>query len=84
MPEREIDSAFSAEIGYPIPGEYAFNPDYDVFPEGVRYELKVVRGTLHVFVEYGFTTIIDDADVHGPCMKVDSDVELMLVLIESH
>ena len=91
MPTSDVRSRFyydrpslRAEVCHPVPGKDAFNADYQIFSEIVGHKFQIVSRTFHVFVEYGFTGIIDDTYVHRSCMKIDSDVKLMLVLIESH
>ena len=84
MSQREIDSTLRTEICNPVPGEDAFNADYNVLSESVCHKLQIISGTFHVFVEYSFTDVVDDTDVHRSCVKVDTNVKLMLVLIESN
>ena len=84
MPQREIDSLFRTEICNPIPGKNAFNADYNVFSKSIGHKFQIISGTFHVFVEYSFSDVVDDTDVHRSCVKVDSNVKLMLILIESH
>ena len=84
MSQRKIDSTLRTEICNPVPGEDAFNADYNVFSKSISHKLQIISGSFHVFVEYSFTDVVDDTDVHRSCMKVDSNVKLMLVLIESH
>ena len=84
MPQGKVDTVFGTEVCNPVPGKNALNADYNIFSECVCYEFQIFCGTGHVLVEYGFTKIVDDTDIHSPCMQVDSNVKLMLVLIESH
>ena len=57
---------------------------FRVLSKSIGHKLQVISGTFHVFVEYSFSDVVDDTDVHRSCVKVDSNVKLMLVLIESH
>ena len=84
MSQREIDSTLRTEICNPVSGKNAFNADYNVFSKSIGHKLQIISGTFHVFVEYSFSAVVDDTDVHRSCMKVYSNVKLMLVLIESH
>ena len=84
MPKCKIDSTLRTEICNPIPGKNAFNADYNVFSKSIGHKFQIISGTFHVFVEYSFSDVVDDTDVHRSCMKVDTNVKLMLVLIESH
>ena len=84
MSQCKIDSLLRTEICNPVLGEDAFNANNNVLSESVCHKLQIISGTLHVFMEYGFSDVIDDTDIHRPCMQVDSNVKLMLVLIESH
>ena len=58
--------------------------DNNVLSKSIGYKLQIVPGTFHVFVEYSFTDVVDNTDVHRSCVKVDTNVKLMPVLIESH
>ena len=69
MPQREIDSLFRTEICNPVPGEDAFNADYNVFSKSIGHKLQIISGTFHVFVEYSFSAVVDDTDVHALIKK---------------
>ena len=69
MPEREIDSLFRTEICNPVPGEDAFNADYNVFSKIIGHKFQIISGTFHVFVEYSFSDVVDDTDVHALIKK---------------
>ena len=84
MSQREIDSTLRTEICNPVPGKNAYNADYNVFSKSIGHKFQIISGTFHVFVEYSFSDVVDDTDVHRSCVKVDSNVKLMLFLIESH
>ena len=84
MSQCKIDALFRTEICNPVSGKDAFNADYNVFSKSIGHKLQIISGTFHVFVEYSFSAVVDDTDVHRSCVKVDTNVKLMLVLIESH
>lgn len=84
MSKCKIDSTLRTEICNPIPGKNSFNADYNVFSKSIGHKFQIISGTFHFFVEYSFSDVVDDTDVHRSCVKVDSNVKLMLVLIESH
>ena len=84
MSQCKINSFFCTKVCNPVPGEDALNAENNVLSKSIGHKLQIISGTVHVFVEYSFTDVVDDTDVHRSCEKVDSNVKLMLVLIESH
>ena len=69
MPKCKINSVFCTEICNPVPGEDAFNTDYNVFSKIIGHKFQIISGTFHVFVEYSFSDVVDDTDVHALMKK---------------
>ena len=69
MSQREIDSTLRTEICNPVPGKNAFNADYNVFSKSIGHKFQIISGTFHVFVEYSFSAVVDDTDLHALIKK---------------
>jgi hypothetical protein len=78
------DVFLCAEIGDPVPGEHAFNGHSDVFPitfDGFKEDLGV---SSDIALKDDVSLLVEDAEVHGLCMKIDSAVILVLLGVEIH
>jgi hypothetical protein len=84
MTEDEGDLFLQAEISQPVPGEDAFGGNDDVITIGSDDREERIRIRREVFVDDGFSCAGEDADIHGPGMKVDPAVVLMFTVVESH
>jgi len=84
MAQDEGDRLLSAEIGEPIPDEHALDCDDDILPVGLDSPKKGIRRDLTVFVEHGVALLIQDAQVHGSGVQIDSAIKFVLVGVESH
>jgi len=81
--EDEGELLLGADVSKPVPDEHALNRDNDIFPVRCYCPKEGLRCGFAVLVEDGLALPVQDADVHGPGMKVDSAVELMLFGVES-
>ena len=84
MSESEGDGTVATEIGDPVPGKDAFDADDDIGSIGQNDVLEAFWRSSHILVEYDIAIIVHDTDVHRPCVKVDSDVKLVVFFVESH
>ena len=82
--QDEEDFFSSAEIREPIPGEHAFNRDYDILPvrSNELQESIGIRRQVAMYENVAFA--VQDADIHRSCVKVNSAVILVLLSVESH
>ena len=68
-PQDKVDTVFGTEVCNPVPGEDAFNADYNVFSKSIGHKFQIISGTFHVFVEYSFSAVVNDTDVHALIKK---------------
>ena len=68
----------------PIPAEDAFYGHEHIRHIGLDGVVEMVDVGRKVPVETCSAILVDDADVHRPCVKIDSGVELMVLRVESH
>ncbi len=84
MTEDKGDVFLCAEISDPVPGEDAFNGHHDVFPvsfDGFKEDFGVGSD---IALKDDIPFLVEDAEVHGLCMKIDSAVILVLFGVEIH
>jgi len=67
-----------------VPTKDTFNPDNDVFQKGKHQFKKQLRIGFNVLMHFGFTFLIDDADLHFSCVQIDPAVIFVLLVVESH
>ena len=84
MTENESDLFSSAQIGEPVPGEDAFDRDDDLFPIRCNRLEKGIGFGLHVAMKYDRASLVEDTEVHGSSVQINSAVMRMLLRIESH
>jgi hypothetical protein len=82
--EDEGDVFFIAEVSEPIPGEHALDGDDDVFAVGFDGLKEGIGLSVDVLVEHDVPVLVEDTEIHGSGMEVDTAVELMLLRVESH
>ena len=73
-----------AQIGDPVPGEDAFNGHNDIFSvifDGMEKD-PWIRSDIALKSDVPF--LVEDAQVHGLCMKIDSAVIFVLLSVEIH
>jgi hypothetical protein len=82
--QNELDADAAAQIRYLVPGEDALNGQGQVFTVRLEHISESLYRSRHVSVYKDCSFMVHDADVHCPCMQIDTAVELMLFCIESH
>jgi len=83
VPEDKGDVLPSAEVGKPVPGEEAFHGDDDVLAVRGDDLEEGLRSGGHVLVHEHVPRGVEDADVHGACMQIDSAVVSVMLCVES-
>ena len=86
MSQQERQIPGGTEIGEPVPVEGGFATDDEVaFAERSHREKKLLRHFgVKVFVEMLFAGVINDANVHGVGVEIDSAVVFVLLFVEFH
>jgi len=82
--EDEGDAVLGTEVGEPIPGEHAFDGDDEtvaIRSDGIE-EGAGLSGKLAV--QERLTGVIEDAQVHGPCVQIDAAVESVRLDVKAH
>jgi hypothetical protein len=82
--EDEGDVLLCAEISDPVPGEDTFNGHNDIFSvsfDGFKKDFWICSD---ISLKRDTPFLVDDTEVHGLCMKIDSAVILVLFGIEIH
>jgi hypothetical protein len=82
--EDEGDVFFSTEVGKPVPGEHAFDSDNDVFSVCFDSLKEGIGLSVNILVKQDVPVLVEDTEIHGSGMKVDTAVEFMLLRVESH
>ncbi len=84
MTKHKRDGFPVTQIGEPVPNEHAFDGDDDILPIGLDGPEKGLRIRSDVFVQQGVALLIQDTDVHGSGVQIDTAIELVLLGIEFH
>jgi len=84
MAKNEGDSFLNAKISYPVPCEHAFYCYNDIFPERLDDSEKNISISIDVSVQPDLPFCIKDAEIHFPCVKIDSAIILVLFGVKSH
>src|SRR5262245_54331931 len=74
MTEDEGDLVLGAEVGEPVPGVGALAGDRAVGAKGIEGGEEGVGVGRQVASEPGVALLVEDDDVHGPCVQVDAAV----------
>lgn len=84
MAEDEGDPFIGTEIGQPVPGEHAFGGHHQIL--AVRFDQTQKRfwTSRDVLMHDNIASRIEDADVHGAGMQIDTAIMLMLLGVKSH
>ena len=82
--EDEGDALLGAEVRQPVPGEDALHGDHEVVAVGGDRPQEALRIAGEVAVEEHLALLVEDADVHGSRVQVDSAVVLVCFGVESH
>ena len=90
MPQHELDLFLLAKVGQPVPGKHRAptegwsrrrRPDRCGTVNQIQ---KVIGARLQIAMHENLARLIDDAAVHFSGMQVDSAVEWVLLIVESH
>jgi hypothetical protein len=82
MPKDEGNAFLGTEVSQPVPREETFDSDDDIIPiQGNGPEPRVWTG-FHILVYQHLTGLVQDTDVHRPCVQVDPTIRLMLLGVE--
>jgi len=84
MTENKSDAFAGADIGQPVPGENAFNGHNDLIPKRSDRFQKRIRIRLHVAMKNDRAGLVQNAEVHGSRVQINSAVMRMLLRIEFH
>ena len=84
MPARSSAAILGASIRQPVPRENAFDGDSDVVPERTDRLKQQFRVCLHVAMKNDRAGLVENAQVHGSCVQINSAVMRMLLRIEFH
>jgi hypothetical protein len=82
--QNELDADAAAQIRRPVPVKDALNGQDQVLKVWLEHISESLYRSRHVSVYKDCSFMVHDADVHCPCMQIDTAVELMLFYIESH
>ena len=84
MTEDKGNPVLSTEIGKPVPGKDAFDADDESVAVGRDGLEKRLWGRGHVPVHQGFPSLVEDTEVHGAGVEIDTTVKMVLFGVESH
>lgn len=84
MSEHEGDVVLGTEIGKPVPTEDALGGDDEVVSVGLDGLEEGIGPTRLAFVQKNGPFVIDETEVHGPCVEIDAAVVAVLSAIEAH
>jgi hypothetical protein len=84
MTEDKRDPMFSTEISKPVPGKHAFGRQDDLIAVGGDGLEQRLWGGGHGPVQQRFTSLVEDAQVHGAGVEIDTTVKRVLLGVESH
>jgi hypothetical protein len=84
MAKDESDTFLRAQIGNPVPGKSAFDSDNEIIPVLLDRFQECLPVGFDVSVEEHRTRAVDDAQIHGFCVQIDSAIILVLFRVEFH
>ena len=82
--QNELDADAAAQVCHPVPGEDALHRQDQVLPVGLEHIGEGLCRSRHVPVCENRSFVVHDADVHCPCVQIDTAVKSMLFGVESH
>src|SRR5262249_35266802 len=82
--EDKRNTVFSTEVRQPVPGKHAFGSQDDLIAVRGNGLEKRLWGGGHVTVQQRFTSLVEDAHVHGAGVEIDTTVKRVLFGVESH
>jgi hypothetical protein len=84
MAKDKWDVVFGTKVSEPIPAKDAFNADGNVIEVGKDQLEKQFRIGFDVLVDFYFSFVIDNADIHFSSVQVDAAVVIVLLVVEFH
>jgi hypothetical protein len=84
MTKHKRDTVVRTEVSQPVPGKHAFGREDDLIAGGRDGLEKRLRGGWHVPVQQRFPGLVEDAQVHGAGVEIDTTVKRVLLGVESH
>jgi len=84
MAQDKRDSFLGTEISQPVPDEHTFHGDTDIRAVGLDDLEEYLGRGFHVTMHEGFPGLVQNTDIHGSGVKVDSAIILVLFGVESH
>jgi hypothetical protein len=81
---NELDADAAAQVCHPVPGEDALHCQHHVLPVGLEHIGEGLCRSRHVPVCKNRSFMVHDADVHCPCVQIDTAVKSMVFGGESH
>jgi len=84
MGEDEVDPVLDAQVGEPVPTEDALDADDEILAVGCDGPEKGIARAGDAPVKDDRALMVEDAEVHGPRVKVDPPIVAVLAAIESH
>jgi hypothetical protein len=84
MTEDEGDGFPSTEVCEPVPTEHTFSAYDDIFSVRLDGIEEGFRLSGQVAMEQDLASLVQDTDVHGPGVEINTAVEEVLSGIESH
>ena len=84
MAKDKRDLLSRAEIGEPVLGEDALNGNDNVFSIWSNGLQKDVGISLDISVQEDLTLLVEDAEMHRPCVQIDTAVKFVLTGVKSY
>jgi len=78
MPEDKRHTVFSTEVRKPVPGQHACGRQDDLIAGRGKSREQRLWGGGHVTVQQRFTSLVEDAHVHGAGVEIDPTVKRVL------
>jgi hypothetical protein len=72
------------EISDPVPGEYAFYGDSDIWQIGFYYRKQGILTDRKIIMIHYFSGLIENTNIHILGVEIDTAIILVLLCIESH
>jgi hypothetical protein len=82
--EHEGNLLGGAQVRQPIPGEHALAADHQTVAKGRDGPEKGPRLGPKIDVQQHRARLVEDADVQGSRVQIDTAVESMLLLVKAH
>jgi hypothetical protein len=84
MTQHEGNPLLRTEISQPVPGEETFDTDDNILAIGGDGLEKRFRGCWHIAVDQSLPSLVQDTEVHGAGVQVDTTIKPMRLGVESH